>query len=351
MNPARLSRTFQRIVAAILPASAAMTAACSGESTSTVSLCDGKTCAVGESGASDAAAGEASSSGTITLGGSGTAVSPCAPFPVQCCAAVPQVSIPEGGLLFDDAGLATNCDEICGAPADCHLAGPGVVACRSAQLEAMCTGRRPAGLLDLELARGTSLGHYFAGAARLEKASVDAFHHLRRELVAHGAPRRFVRAAERAARDEMRHARAMGGLARRYGCVPLAAQVEPRSIRGLEAIAIENAVEGCAREAFGALLATFQAHTAGDAAIRAVMMRVARDETRHAALALQVNGWLKGRLVPTARARVERAHRGAMAALAASVAEAPQALQKPLGLPTALQAHFLQQRLAATVAL
>jgi hypothetical protein len=350
MNPARLSRTFQRIVAALLPASAAMTAACSGESTPTVSLCDGKNCAVGASGASDGAADEASSSGTITLGGSGTTVSPCAPFPVECCGSVPQVSISDGGLLFDDAGIPTNCLEICGPPGDCYLASPGVVGCRSVQMADLCTGRRPAGLLDPELARGTSIGDYFASAARLEEASVDAFHHLRRELVAHGAPRRFVRAAERAARDEMRHARAMGGLARRYGCVPLAAEVEPRSIRGLEAIAIENAVEGCVREAFGALLATFQAHTAGDPAIRAVMMRVARDETRHAALALQVNGWLKGRLVPTARARVERARRGAMTDLATSVAETPPALQTPLGLPTALQARFLQQQLGAMVA-
>ena len=53
-------------------------------------------------------------------------------------------------------------------------------------------------------------------------------------------------------------------------------------MRELEAIAIENAVEGCVRESFGALLATWQAKTAGDARVRAAMKRIARDETRHA---------------------------------------------------------------------
>jgi hypothetical protein len=55
-----------------------------------------------------------------------------------------------------------------------------------------------------------------AEAAWLEAASVDAFRVLRLELRAHSAPRRLLRAASRAARDERRHARAAGALARRF---------------------------------------------------------------------------------------------------------------------------------------
>ena len=191
---------------------------------------------------------------------------------------------------------------------------------------------------------------HFTVMARLESASVHSFRHLGRELSAHAAPSRLVRSAKRAAREEIRHARAAGALARRHGGRPNPPEVASGPIRDLETIATENATEGCVREAFGALLACWQANPAADPVIRATMKRIARDETRHAALALQIAGWLKGRLVPTARARVEQARRAALADLAVSVAEAPPALRRPLGLPTALQAHFLQQQIAAIVA-
>jgi hypothetical protein len=184
--------------------------------------------------------------------------------------------------------------------------------------------------------------------ARLEAASVDAFRHLRRELVAHGAPRRLVRAAERAARDEVRHARLASALARRYGGSPIPAHVAPGPVRSLEAMAAENAVEGCVREAFGALLAHWQAVCAGDPVIRAAMKRIARDETRHAALALQVDAWAHGRLDARARNRVAEAREGARRELLAEAdaTYAPPALRGPLGLPTGKEARALAEQMA-----
>jgi hypothetical protein len=213
-----------------------------------------------------------------------------------------------------------------------------------------CTGRRPEGLLASEAARGAPLGAYFAEMARLEAASVDAFRHLRRELIAHGAPPRLVRAAERAARDEIRHARMAESLARRYGAVAIEPRVEPRAIRSLEAISVENAVEGCAREAFGALIAGWQAIAARDPIIRPAMARIARDETRHAALAFQVNAWVKGRLSAAMRARVEGARQRALEELASGSEEAPLALRLALGLPTSQEARLLAQRMARLAA-
>jgi hypothetical protein len=183
------------------------------------------------------------------------------------------------------------------------------------------------------------LGAYFAEMARLEGASVHAFRHLRRELVEHRAPRRLVRAAERAARDEIRHARMTAALAWRHGGLAVAPTVQPRPVRDLEAIALENAVEGCAREAFGALIATWQAVAARDPEIRAVMARIARDETRHAVLAFEVDAWLRKRLDPSVRARVAQARRDAFAELADGSTDVPTALRVPLGLPSRLQSR------------
>jgi hypothetical protein len=126
--------------------------------------------------------------------------------------------------------------------------------------------------------------------------------------------------------------------------------VEATPIRDLEAIAVENAVEGCVREAFGALVASWQAVAAVDPLVRATMARIARDETRHAALALQIAGWLRGRLDTAARVRVEQARRAALADLASAVREPPLSLRAPLGLPTRAQALELQRQFSLLAA-
>jgi hypothetical protein len=250
-----------------------------------------------------------------------------------------------GVLVYADGGgdYPINCDDICNnSLGGCSPLSAGEVTCFQD-----CTGRRPAGLVPCLALHGDPLAAHFTVMARLESASVHSFRHLGRELSAHRAPSRLVRSAKRAAREEVRHARAAGALARRHGGRPNPPEVESGPIRDLETIATENATEGCVREAFGALVACWQAKAAADPVVRATMKRIAGDETRHAALALQIDGWLSGRLLPTARARVDQARRAALADLAASVAEAPAALRRPLGLPTASQSHFLQQQIAA----
>jgi hypothetical protein len=105
-------------------------------------------------------------------------------------------------------------------------------------------------------------------------------------------------------------------------------------------MAIDNAVEGCVRETFGALLATYQAATAKDPVIRAAMKQIARDETRHAALAWKVASWLNGRLAPTARERVKEARRAAAMKLLGARHQARPEMAR-LGLPNAPQATSL----------
>jgi hypothetical protein len=78
-------------------------------------------------------------------------------------------------------------------------------------------GRRPEGLAVVASAKGTGPGAYFADCTHLEAASIEAFAALRDELESHDAPPALVARAESARRDEIRHARMMAKLARRFG--------------------------------------------------------------------------------------------------------------------------------------
>jgi hypothetical protein len=213
-------------------------------------------------------------------------------------------------------------------------------------------GRRPKGLCAtrFERAKG-ALGDYLARAAHLEAASVLAFHALGDELRAHGAPRALVEMAERSARDEVSHARVTERLARRHG----GATRKPRtagkkSVRALEAIARENAVEGCVRETFGAMVATWQAAHAGDLELRAAMKKIAVDETRHAALAWETAKWLDARLDAAARNRVKRARDRAVKRLAKDVTRAlPRELVRDAGLPTPARAGTFVRAMEAAL--
>jgi hypothetical protein len=209
------------------------------------------------------------------------------------------------------------------------------------------TGRRPEGLLAAAgTGTGNGVGALLARMAHLERASVDAFEVLRRELEAHDAPRTLRTRAKRAAHDEIRHARVLGALARRRGARVPRVRLEPHGLRDLEAIAVENAVEGCVRETFGAAVAMLQAESAVDPEVRKAMARIAEDEARHAELSWDVAGWIELRLDEPARKRVTDARRAAVAHLAREIAVMPSLRAAPmLGLPSASQATQLFEEL------
>ncbi len=236
----------------------------------------------------------------------------------------------------------TTCQQICNMAFGCS-----VTAFDASTVTVMCqpgcvVGRRPAGLVGPSTCDTRAAGSYFAEIAHLEAASVTAFRVMRDELRANGAPKKLVRAAARAARDEIRHTRATGALARRFGATPRVPSIEPTQPRSLEAIALENAVEGCVRETYGALLATRQAQQATDPVVRAAMRRIARDETRHASLSWQVGRWLENRLDPAAKRNVARAKQAAATELIAALANEPEVSFAELaGLPSAAEATQL----------
>ncbi|WP_437730731.1 ferritin-like domain-containing protein [Sorangium sp. So ce1335] len=179
----------------------------------------------------------------------------------------------------------------------------------------VCIGRRPAGLGRTAGRGATRVGAYFASVAQLEAASVWAFEALGRELAQHRAPRPLVERARLAGRDEVRHARLMRRLSARHGGRWEPPQIEPRPVRSLEELAIDNAAEGCVRETYGALVGMWQGRCARDPLVRRVMARIARDEARHAKLSWALDAWLRPRLSPAERRRVDEARREALAGL------------------------------------
>jgi hypothetical protein len=195
-----------------------------------------------------------------------------------------------------------------------------------------CEGRRPDDLAPCA-PRGDAVGRWLAQIAYLEAASIDAFRTLRAELRAHRAPKRLLHATSRARRDEVRHARTTRALARRYGGASKLPTTDASRVRSLEAIATENAIEGCVRETYGALVAMHRAKHAVDPVVRAEMRRIARDETRHAALAWAIARWIRPRLDTGARTRVDEAQRRAVDSLRGEVESLPAAIARATGTP------------------
>jgi hypothetical protein len=185
----------------------------------------------------------------------------------------------------------------------------------------LCTGRRPHAMPAC--AGIASVRDWLREQGRLEAASVTAFEQLARDLGVHHVPRSLVGACRRAARDEARHARACGA-SRPARC--------RRATPSIEALAIDNAIEGEVRETWGAVVGAWQAETATAPAIRRLMRGIAPDELRHAELAARLGRFYASRLSAPARARVAAAKARAIDEL--EIGELPAPLATELGLPS-----------------
>lgn len=332
----------------------------------------------------DASLADGGGDGGADDGGPPIDAGPCAPQTIYVDAQAPDGGIECGvfnqfscGIpypLFDggsDAGVVTlyddcffsqnDCPKLCPGELffNCHVYGTvcdaGVLLQQSTDpLIVECAtcpngvGRRPRGLEAPRKSRASrrknenALGNYFANAAHLEAASVHAFRILRRELGAYAAPKNLLDAAKRAEQDEVRHARVTARIARAHGSKPPKVLVKRTGQRSLEAIATENAMEGCVRETFGALVAMWQAEHANDAHVADAMKTIAIDETSHAQLAWNVAAWAENRLDAKARKRVNAAKNKAIRDLEMEiVSDAHPDLIARAGLPSAEQQRRL----------
>jgi hypothetical protein len=356
----RLNNAFRRILLAAMVAPPAAMQACSSSSkhedqVDASALSDaGAWRDVYRSEASDDGSDDGSDAGSA--GDSDGAPDPCMPIILDAGADADRCGLPAYAPCGPPKGVQPTGDSICSFTIaqcsyfcadfyfNCHAtdascsdgsipeSGPITVDCVTCPGG---VGRRPAGLEAAPFdAQASALGDYFAFMAHLEEASIRAFRDLRSELLERGAPEALVRDALRAARDEVRHARAMGRLARRFGGISPRARVRKRENRSLEAMAGENAVEGCVRETYGALLATWQAAHARDPEIAAEMARIAEDETRHAALSWAIARWAEGQLDERARMRLAALREAALARLEREIASMPEPVSAVTGFPS-----------------
>jgi hypothetical protein len=233
------------------------------------------------------------------------------------------------------------CKDACGEAQDC-LIGPDplqenkpIIRCESWWTN--CSGGRGTDGIDSPAALGEDRAALaLAKMAALEAESVPAFQRLARELAVLGAPRGLRRRASRSRQDEKRHARTMASLARRRGATISMTNhtAPPLPLRSLEEVALENAVEGCVRETYGAWLAWQQARNARDPELRGAMRRIAMDEARHAALAWDIHRWAMQRVGRDARDRIDEGMKTAWIKIAESMADRRDPAAIELGLVT-----------------
>lgn len=140
------------------------------------------------------------------------------------------------------------------------------------------------------------LAVHYAREASFEHASVAAFARVSLSLLGAGAPPDLVADTHRAALDEIGHAEAMYALAstlRRSPVGPAALDLAgaTSALVGLDEIAEEALLEGCAGEVSAALVLREEAARALDEDTRTTLARMAEDEERHAELAWRTVAW------------------------------------------------------------
>lgn len=158
---------------------------------------------------------------------------------------------------------------------------------------------------DLPLAVRSALAAHWSEVAALEHASVASFAGFTLDLMSLGAPPELLAEAQRAALDEIEHARVAWSLAslwsgRALGPGPLALDGFPLR-HGLEDIVRALVREGCVGETLGAAEAQLAAELAAHPTMSPLLATIADDEARHAAFAWRSLRWLLSNRGPEVR--------------------------------------------------
>jgi hypothetical protein len=214
------------------------------------------------------------------------------------------------------------------------------------------TGRMVTTRAELPTALREALARAWHEDACFEHASIGSFALFTLDLLACGAGSDLVAAAQRAALDEVEHAKLCFGLAsgfagRALGPSALAggAQLQTRSLTAATVAAIH---EGCVGETIASVQLQAQLARARDPVVRSALRRIASDEARHAELAFRFVQWAVGEGGPELRATATDAMRSALAAAEAAPVEhadaQPVALWNAFGRLSAAQAHAARRQ-------
>jgi hypothetical protein len=216
-----------------------------------------------------------------------------------------------------------------------------------------CSQAGSADLAPLGSDARSALAAHWTEIGLLEHASVAAFARFTLELLAVGAPAELLSRAQRALGDELEHARGAFTLASAYagepiGPGPLGAQ-GVLSDPSLEASLVAAIHEACVGETLAAIEAREMLCGARDPAARALLTKIAEDESAHAELGWRFLQWALERadapLRERAQRELQRAVRDALSQAQEGLAEAAP----PSALSAQLEEHGLcpSWRLAA----
>ena len=151
-------------------------------------------------------------------------------------------------------------------------------------------------LAGLDATTRQALARHWLDVAALEHASVASFARFTLELLALGAPPALLAESQRAAIDEVEHARLAYALARAYagrsfGPGPL--DLSAVALRtGAREVVRALVMEACVGETLGVAEALAIADRVRDPILRGTHARIAVDEQRHAELAWRSLAWL-----------------------------------------------------------
>lgn len=153
--------------------------------------------------------------------------------------------------------------------------------------------------------------------AQKEHASVPAFARIGWMLAAVGAPADLMAWSQRAALQEVDHARRCFALAAGYGGRRHAAEPMPDLLLGglelrgdpFDVLATESLQDGCQLEDFNADVAAASAAVCEEPVTRAVLEQIAREERSHAEFSWALLAWTLERRPERVRAAIARAER------------------------------------------
>lgn len=163
------------------------------------------------------------------------------------------------------------------------------------------------------------LAEHWARIGAAEYVSIAGFHRFAMGLLACGAPADLVLLAGQAAADEVAHAQMAFALASAFAGAPVGPG--PLALPGsvpvpstIAELACATAEEGCTVETFSACLLAEMSDRATDPAVRRAILRMRRDEDRHAELAWRALAWALA-ADPSSGARVDEALSAAISKL------------------------------------
>lgn len=146
----------------------------------------------------------------------------------------------------------------------------------------------------LDDAARVALAEHWMQEAAFEHASIASFAQLTLDLMSFGAPPDLLADAQRAALDEIEHAKITFALASAYGgsaLGPAALSARPGACHSLADLTRTTFIDACVGESVASAQLADRAREADDPALSRLLTTMAADEERHAELAWRIVAW------------------------------------------------------------